>query len=239
MTARIDKCKAFLLDIFFPNRCPFCGGFIRWDEYICGGCSDKLLYANSMICRKCGHEDCICGSGINYDNAFASFFYNDESVGKAILSFKQSGDINIAEATAENLAACMRRENIPKPDIIVPVPMGKKKRRRRGHNQAELLARSIGKRLGAPVNVSILFKYDTDDEQHSHRRSERRTRVKGLFYTDGADLSGMTVLLCDDVMTTGFTINECAELLKALGAETLIAAVCAVTRLENTSEAGA
>ena len=120
-----------------------------------------------------------------------------------------------------------------KQDIVVPVPMGKKKQKRRGHNQAELFARCIGRYLEIPVKNDILYKYDTRDEQHSHSARERSERVKGLFYTKNTDLSGMRVIICDDVMTTGSTVNECARLLKAIGAESVIAAVCAVTRLDS------
>lgn len=234
MTA-MNKCKAFLLDIVFPNRCPFCGGFIMWDRHICDDCEEALQNANSIICRKCGKDKCICGNGhLHYDEAFATFIYNEEPVSNAIYSFKETGETNIAEYTARDIALRIKRENIPVPDIIVPVPMGRKKRRKRGHNQAELLARCIGKCLDRTVRSDILFKYDTKDEQHFHNAEERQERVKSLFYAGKSDLSGMTVMLCDDVMTTGATINECAGLLKQLGAERVISAVCAVTILEKT-----
>ena len=233
MTA-IDKCKAFLLDIVFPNRCPFCGDFIMWDKHICDRCEETLQNANDIICRKCGKDKCICGGELNYDMAFATFIYNDKSVRSAILNFKNRGEMNIAEYAVNDIALRIEKENIPVPDIIVPVPMSRKKQRKRGHNQAELLAKCIGKSLDRPVRGDILFKYDTRDEQHQHGAEERHERVKTLFYAGKADLSGMTVMLCDDVMTTGATINECAGLLKQLGAECVISAVCAVTILEKT-----
>lgn len=234
MTAA-DKCKAFLLDMIFPNRCPFCGDFIMWDEHICGRCKDTLQNANDIICRRCGKDKCVCGNGqLNYDEAFAALIYNEELVSNAVYRFKDTGEINIAEYTANDIALHMKRENIPVPDIIVPVPMGKRKRLKRGHNQAELLAKRIGKSLDRPVCGDILFKYDTKDEQHLHGAEERQERVKNLFYAGKADIAGMTVMLCDDVMTTGATINECAGLLKQLGAERVISAVCAVTILEKT-----
>lgn len=233
MTA-IDKCKAFLLDVIFPNRCPFCGDFIMWDKHICGKCEETLQNANDVICRKCGKYKCVCGNDIQYDMSFASFFYNEGSVSNAIHRFKETGEINIAEYTVKDIALHMRRENILKADAVVPVPMGRKKQRKRGHNQAELLARCISKELVIPVRKDILFKYDTRDEQHQHSAEARQERVKTLFYAGNADISGMTVMLCDDVMTTGATINECAGLLKKLGAECVISAVCAVTVLEKT-----
>ncbi|MDE6133192.1 MAG: double zinc ribbon domain-containing protein, partial [Oscillospiraceae bacterium] len=168
MTAT-DKCKAFLLDVIFPNRCQFCGDFIKWDKHICGKCEETLRNANDIICRKCGKGKCICGMGqLNYDRAFAAFIYNEELVSNAIYRFKKTGEMNIAEYAVNDIVLHIKRESISVPDIIVPVPMGKKKRRRRGHNQAELLAKCIGKNLDRPVRGDILFKYDTKDEQHLH-----------------------------------------------------------------------
>lgn len=235
--ARLEKIKAFLLDIVFPNRCPFCDRFISWDSCVCEKCRGELMRANGVICRKCGDYPCVCGkSELEYDMAFGSFFFRDENVGRAVYRFKHTGEDNIAAAAAEDFAERLKAENIPKPDMVVPVPMGKKKRRRRGHNQAELFAGRIGRRLGIPVRNDILYKYDTKDEQHRYGAKERRERVKRLFYTKRADLSGMTVAVCDDVMTTGSTINECAMLLKNLGAERVISVVCAVTLLDGSEE---
>lgn len=237
MTKWTDKCRAFLLDIVFPNRCPFCNGFITWDAYVCPECADRLPDANDLICRKCGYEKCICNEDEDniYDMTFATFFFHDEGVREAIYRFKRIGDTNIANLSAENIVRHMENEHIPKPDIIVPVPMEKRKQTMRGHNQAELFAQCIGKHLDVPVSSRILFKR-SGGEQHHLGRTERKQHAKELFYSDETDLTGKSVMLCDDVMTTGSTINECAELLKKLGAVKVIAAVCAVTERKNISE---
>lgn len=232
MTGFAGKCRAFIADIFLPNRCPFCGSFITWDRLICEKCDKTVPRANDKICRRCGKCGCICGNNINYDMAFASFFYNEEPVRNSIYRFKKIGDTNIAEYTAADIALFMEKENIFKPDIIIPVPMGRKKRRKRSFNQAELLADCIGRRLDIPVDNNVLYKADTKDEQHNYGRDIREKRVKGLFKAENADLSGMTVMICDDVMTTGATINECSRILKELGAGYVISAVCAVTELK-------
>ena len=239
MTELIDNCGRFLLDIVFPNRCPMCGDFIAWNDILCKSCEETIPCANGRICRKCGKLRCECKNDIKYDMAFAAFFFSEGYVKDAVYRFKHTGESGIAEYTAKDIAFYMKKENIPKPDIIIPVPMGRMKRFKRGHNQAELLARCIGKSLDTPVNSKVLFKYDTKDEQHSYGRKVREQRVKELFYVKKADLTGMTVLLCDDVMTTGATANECALLLKGLGAKAVIFAVCAVRELETTIEKGA
>ncbi len=235
----INSVKLYILDILFPNRCPFCEGFIKWNELCCKDCEDKTVFANDVICRSCGQEQCRCGKvSYCFDRVYAAFFFDGDGVRDAIYRFKHEGGSNLAELAARDCAAHMSSENVPKPDIIVPVPMGRKKRRKRGHNQAEIFGKCLSNGLDIPIRRDILFKYDTDDEQHRHTESERKERVRELFRKGEADLSGKNVLLCDDVMTTGSTLSECASILKDMGAESVIAAVCAVTRL-NEQEKGA
>ena len=163
----------------------------------------------------------------NYDNAYAAVFFDDENVSNAIYEFKRTGMSNLAEYTAEIVC-----KYIDKADLVTGVPMGKRKQRKRGHNQADILARCIGEHLDMENICNLLYKIDTKEEQHHFSETERKERVKDLFYGSNTDLSGKTVILCDDVMTTGSTLNRCAELLKEMGAEKVIICVCAVTRLE-------
>lgn len=223
----------FALDILFPSRCPFCGEFIMWNELCCGVCKNSLASANDIICRKCGQDKCRCNKeSYAFDMVYGSYFFDEKLVTNAVYRFKHEGERNIAELSAADIAEHMKADNTPMPDFIVPVPMGRRKRIARGHNQAELFGKSLGKVLGIPMRRDILFKHDTKDEQHKHTENERRERVKTLFYGGSDNLSGKRILLCDDVMTTGSTLSRCAEILKDAGAESVIAAVCAVTRLK-------
>lgn len=227
-----DSIKMFALDILFPSRCPFCGEFIMWNELCCGACRDTLASANDVICRKCGEYPCRCGKETRFfDTVYGSYFFDEPPVKSAVYRFKHEGESGFADLSAADIAEHIRAEGMPLPDFIVPVPMGRKKRIVRGHNQAELFGKSLSRALGIPMRRDILFKYDTKDEQHFHTEKERRERVKDLFYGGSENLSGKRILLCDDVMTTGSTLNRCAEILKGAGAESVIAAVCAVTRL--------
>lgn len=231
--------KLFVLDILFPSRCPFCGEFIMWNELCCESCRGTLSAANDLICRKCGQDKCRCGSEKRaFDMVYGSYFFDDENVAGAVYRFKHEGESNLAELAAADTVRHMEAEGIPHPDFIVPVPMSVRKRIARGHNQAELFGKSLGKALGIPVKRDLLFKRDAKDEQHKHTEAERKERVKSLFYGGNANLSGKSVLLCDDVMTTGSTLNECASILKNAGAERVIVSVCAVTRLtgQNSSD---
>lgn len=229
----LKNCKAFMLDIFFPNRCPFCDEIIKWDKNVCDDCRETLVPACEKICHKCGNLNCTCDESRNYDNAYAALFFDDENVSEAIYEFKRTGMSNIAMYTAEKVC-----KYIDKADLVTAVPMGRRKRRNRGHNQADILARCIGECLDIECKFNLLYKADTEEEQHHFSEAERKERVKDLFYCSDADLSGKTIILCDDVMTTGSTLNRCAELLKEMGADKVIVCACAVTRLEKSREEG-
>ena len=229
----LKSCKAFLLDILYPNRCPFCNEIIMWNETVCGSCADKLVPANDKICHKCGGVPCVCSKNNNFDNVYAAMFFDDENVSSAIYDFKRTGMSNLAEYTAETVC-----KYIDKADLVTGVPMGKRKLRDRGHNQADILAKCIGEHLDIRFGENLLYKIDSDEEQHHLSEEERAERVKDLFHGSDADLNGKTIILCDDVMTTGSTVNRCAELLKEMGAEKVIVCVSAVTRLDKSQRKG-
>lgn len=223
----LNSCKAYILDIFFPNRCPFCNKIIKWDKVVCDDCRENLVPACEKICHKCGNMNCVCDEFKSYDNAYAAVFFDDKNVSNAVYEFKRTGMANLAEYTAE--VVC---KYVDKADLVTGVPMGKRKQRKRGHNQADILAKCIGECLDTEYKRNLLYKIDTKEEQHYFSEAERKERVKDLFYRSDTDLSGKTVILCDDVMTTGSTLNRCAELLKEMGADKVIVCVCAVTRLK-------
>ena len=229
----MKNCKAWILDMMFPNRCPFCSEIIMWNKYVCDECRSKLVNACDVICHKCGGAPCSCSNSNKFDSAYAAVFFDDENVSDAIYDFKQIGMSNLAEYTAEIVC-----KYIDEADLVCSVPMGKNKLRSRGHNQADILAECIGERLNIEFCKNLLYKIDTKEEQHYFNEEERAERVKDLFYKSSADLTGKTIILCDDVMTTGSTLNRCAELLKEMGADKIVVCVCAVTRLEKSHRKG-
>jgi ComF family protein len=104
-------------------------------------------------------------------------------------------------------------------DVLVPVPLAPARRRQRGFNQAELIARGVGARLGWPVDPSLLVRVRETPQQIWLPEAERRTNVEGAFGCPNPDaVDGRRVVLVDDVMTTGSTLRACAEPLKLAGA---------------------
>ncbi|MEG0615340.1 MAG: ComF family protein, partial [Oscillospiraceae bacterium] len=214
----MSKMVKFLLDIFFPNTCPFCKNFIRWDFLSCNSCKENLPYVSDDICPRCGKAECICHKKINYDKAYTVCYY--EGLARTgIIGLKTDNALNTAEFFA-NIIAKKILDNNEKFDLIVPVPSSKAKKRKRGYNQAEEFGKFIGKLINVNVSDKILFQNETNVRQHELSAEERAINAKLQFgIKNDIDLKGKKILLCDDVMTTANTINECAKLLKEIGAK--------------------
>lgn len=222
----------FLLDLLFPNRCPFCDGFILWNKLSCDNCYSEAMWTDEHVCKKCGKDNCICDNDLNYDLCYTAAYYKG-NIKEAVLGLKVKNALNFADISAEIICYKMTVDDIDKKiDYIVPVPMTRSKQHIRGYNQAEEIARSISRIIKISVRNDILFKNDSDTEQHELSAEERKENVKNLYYFKyNEKIKGKTILLCDDVLTTGSTANQCAKLLKECGAEKVIFAAAATTSL--------
>lgn len=224
--------KSYVLDLFFPNRCPFCGGFISYDALCCEECFAEILWADENICRICGKPmdpECGCGEPKNYQLCASAAYYSGV-VREGIFSLKFKNNLNGAvifgRALRDELDLMGVLGDI---DIAVPVPMSPREMRARGYNQAEVLAKYITEGTDIPVKTDIIRRRFSKTSQHSLRAAERQAWAAKSYYTElsGFPLSGMTVLLADDVLTTGSTLNACSALLLGLGAERIICAAAA------------
>lgn len=226
--------KSLLLDFFFPNRCPFCGGFISFDRLCCEKCFSELMWADEYICRRCGkpvRPECDCKNPHSYSLCASAAYYSG-AVKDGIYSLKFKNNLNSALIFGRVLKDMLEEMGVLDDiDIAVPVPMSPKQQRMRGYNQAEEIARAIVKGTDIPVRTDLIRRRFSKTAQHDLSRDERHTAARKNYYTDihGTPLSGMTVLLADDVLTTGATLNACSELLTALGAECVICAAAATT----------
>lgn len=224
--------KSLLLDFFFPNRCPFCGGFISFDRLCCEQCFSEIMWADEYICRRCGkpiRPECDCKAPHSYSLCASAAYYSG-NVRDGIYSLKFKNNLNSAIIFGRALRDMLDEMGVLYDiDIAVPVPMSPKQQRMRGYNQAEEIAKAIVKGTDIPVRTDLIRRRFSKTAQHDLSRDERHTAAHKNYYTDihGTPLSGMTVLLADDVLTTGATLNTCSELLIALGAECVICAAAA------------
>ena len=218
-----------LLDLFYPNRCGCCGQRTAFDRLLCPGCQ-AALEALSADYSAWALQN--AGEGIPWDGAAAAYRY--EGAAKAgVLAMKQ-GSRNFAYYAAKRLAERVRAAAGPgMPELVTWVPVTKSRRRRQGYSHAELLGKAVAAELGLPVRGDLLTERAGQVRQHQVGGAERAEYAK-RFHSTGKRLSGQTVLLCDDVLTTGSTLRQCTELLKESGAaRVMIAAATVRLRTEN------
>ncbi|MCR5122499.1 MAG: ComF family protein [Ruminococcus sp.] len=224
----------FLLDLFFPMRCPVCDKVIGWNKRFCSECESKLEYAEPVPWQAVFHAK-IGEDEPEFDRAEALFRY-EGTARKAVLSLKYRGSRAVAEYTAERLPEKLFTDGL-EPwdiDIVIPVPMNIFKRLRRGYNQAELFARELSRESGIRLETGYISHRRKKVEQHKLSWRERLSSAKSTYcirgkYAGKKPLAGKCVMLCDDIFTSGATVNSCAKLLKELGAEKVIVAVICYT----------
>lgn len=223
-----------ILSIFFPKRCAYCGKLIVPSGRLCVSCEKNLPRIEPPLCLFCGHSkaDCRCRQKKFEFKAVAAPFYYEGAVKEAVRRLKFKNLDFVAETLAADMERTVRREYEGlRFDCVTFVPFSEADKKRREFNQSALLARELAKRLGLPCADLLQKIYDVPP-QHTLKRGERAGNVFGVFgVKEGVDVRGLTVLLADDIKTTGATLSECAKMLKLAGANAVYAAAAAVTKL--------
>lgn len=214
-----SKILRFILHLFFPNRCPVCNTFINYMDDFCEACKRNLPIYNGNC---------------SIDNAelFIAAFWYDSQLKNAIILLKNGTCGNSAFALGKALADKIKSD-FPafSADIIIPVPMLKTDKFKRGYNQSELLSAEISYRLKIPYNKKIIIKNRKTSPQKSLSQKERMTNLKGAFSIIAPELiCGKRIIIIDDVCTTGSTLSEISKLLKNNGASEILCACCCKTR---------
>ncbi|MCI8553671.1 MAG: ComF family protein [Clostridiales bacterium] len=223
---------------FFPRRCGFCGRLVKIDETVCGECKGELPRVLPPLCPLCGREKgrCACRAHRRHFLRCVSPFYYEGLARKGILRLKLYGKTYAAEAFAEAMAQTVKREYAGVVfDGIVPVPVSRRTQKARGYNQSFLLASALGARIGCQAEETLAKLVETP-AQRELSALERSGNVMGVFdLRSGCCVTGKTLLLVDDILTTGATLDECAKILKIYGAAEVYAAVGAAAMLEKTT----
>ena len=220
----MGRAADFIADIFLPNRCPCCGGFIKWDALLCGSCQERLVYFDNSDSRP--PKGC---------SASVSVFEFREPANQGIYALKDGWGRNFVKFGAGKLAEILSGSGA---DLVTCVPMAKRKRAERGFDQAELIGRELAERLGLPFDAHILARRPASLEQHALSGADREEFAKALYFIPEkhGDVSGKKLLLVDDVRTTGSTLSVCASLLLETGAAEVIAAALCGTVLGAVDE---
>lgn len=221
----------------FPPRCAFCGEFVlREENMLCRRCAAEIEWIDSA-CHLCGKsvEDCTCSGRKNeYSGVVGAFYYR--GIGKrSVLRLKSKP--SVAKRLGYDVAGCVRANYSDISfDFVTSVPMWRKTQRQKGFNHSEELARRTAENLSLPY-FSVLEKIYKTEIQHKLSYSQRNGNVKGVFsVSDELRVRGSTILLIDDVKTTGATLNECALMLNLSGAKAVYAATAAVAYEDKNRE---
>ncbi len=212
------------LDVLFPRKCLGCG---KEGEYLCVNCYGKINFHPQQRCAVCnrnsidGRIHYRCNRAWGLDGVWAATSY--EGVMRTVLHKFKYGDVR----NLNRMAAGMMAENLPAGlkefELVVPVPLFGLRKRWRGFNQAEMLARELGKRLGVEVNSKILIrkKFGLLQAQIKERKKRLANLRQGFEINPEmkrTEVRGKRILLVDDIVTTGTTLRRAALPLKRAGA---------------------
>lgn len=223
------KAGNLLLDLLYPRRCPVCDQILNRKEGLCcAACEKKLPWIDGPTCMKCGkmiehEEDEYCGDCRKYAHAFtrgtAAFAYTGalrHSVYRMKAENRRDYLEFYADAMTQALGPYLMRWH---PERIIGVPMHWQKKWKRGYNQSELLAERIAEKTGIRMERSWVFCSKKTKAQKMLGRKERERNLKGCFVLKQEKKRVRSVLIVDDIYTTGSTIDELAGLLKTAGVD--------------------
>ena len=212
------KVLDWLLDLLYPPRCAFCRRLLTGQEHgVCRFCRPKLPYVPA---------DGQVQHFRNVDQCLSPLYYHG-SVKDSLHRYKFDGLSAYADIYSEFFVKCID-ENQISCDSITWVPLSCRRLRKRGYDQAELLAKGIGKRLGLPPVRLLKKRRDTPPQSKTGSAEKRRANIAGAYTCLRPEqVAGKRVLLVDDIVTTGATLSEAAGVLKKAGAVEVLAATVA------------
>ena len=218
-----------VLDFIYPPVCPFCGEISY--EGICSECKKKIIYIEDPKCIRCGkplqdEKEELCRDCSKVKNnpieAGRSLWVHKKPVSSAIYDFKYKNKRYYGKIFAREMVR-KYKNLIYQWDIdeIVPVPVHNKRLKKRGYNQAAIIAEEVGKLMGIPVYEDMIIRIKNTKPQKKLNDEERIKNIKGAFVIKNEYKPGKNVLIIDDIYTTGTTIRQIAQIMKASGAEKL------------------
>ncbi|MFH1639271.1 MAG: ComF family protein [Chloroflexota bacterium] len=201
----------------FPRWCIGCG---REGYFFCPSCIELLAPVMPPVCPRCGRPQGsarLCPGCRNWDakiDGIRAPFRFEGVARDAVHQLKYNRLRILAPELAQLMTEHLAGYPVPG-NVLVPVPLHPKRLRERGYNQSGLLARELGRRLKLPLNETCLVRQRDTSPQVGATLAERRANVAGAFRCRDFSLQGKGVILVDDVVTTGATLDACAAALKA------------------------
>lgn len=235
-----SKIKKYFVSALFTKRCRFCEAVTDIRREVCENCETQIFKVEGEICLKCGCQKqyCTCKDKSKYYTSVCAPYYYDGAAKKAIFLLKFHNSRNVAVTLANDMAKTFfERYGEMQFDVCTFVPAHKNELKKRGYNQAQLLAEHLSETIGVPL-IELLEKSFETAPQHSLNESMRSGNLLGAIgIKDGCetDITDKRILLCDDVKTTGATLDECAKTLLINGAAE-VRCITACVRRKNTPD---
>ena len=207
MHSMIKRIFNFMLSLLYPRKCPFCRQLINEKERVCKSCSAKLPWIIGNPPRR------VPGT----DGCYSVFRY-EGNVRESLLRYKFASAAAYAEAYSRYLTKCIDENGIFC-DIVTWVPLSRRSFRKRGYDQAQLLAEELS--AARHIECARLLRKVRSNRRQSgiKHAAERKRNVRGVYEALSPELfEGKRVLLLDDILTTGSTVSECANTLRKAGA---------------------
>jgi len=227
-----SRIYCILGDIFFPKKCVCCG---KYGDYLCYGCVSEIVKIRTPICHYCGRisangmvcKKCKKRESIYFHSLIVAADYHSLPVKKMIHNLKYSGLIDLSSYCGELVFESLNNVIKDNSYIVTSVPLYWKRERKRGFNQSKLIAQYVAKLLQFPY-FDLIKKICDTKNQVGLNKSERVNNLISSFEICDINLvKGKNIVLIDDVVTTGSTLNECSKMLIKSGAKRVIVAVVA------------
>ncbi len=216
------------MDLVFPRRCPVCDEPVHpFGAKICTDCEKKLKPIEGSTCCRCGKVLCdpegeYCRDCRNtehsYERGGAAFSYRD--CAGSLYRFKYKNRREYAKWYGEQLDSRLTQvfpgEHF---DLLLPVPLYSEKERKRGYNQAWLLAKELSRNAGIPTKKDALIRVKNTLPMKNMGISDRQNNLKRAFHACANDVKLKAIIVIDDIYTTGTTIDACAQALYRSGAD--------------------
>lgn len=216
-----------VLNAVYPPSCSLCGDLLGKNErYICAACEVSLPHVTEPACFKCGkeisdNETELCEDCSRHIRSFVRGFpamNYDEMFQESIAAFKYHGKRDYGKYFAYEIARSRGKDIAGvNPEALIPIPLHKKKLRKRGYNQAEVIARELGRRLDIPVDDKILIRTVNTLPQKRLNSIERENNLKNAFQSQEKRVKYNKIMLVDDIYTTGTTVEACTKVLHEIG----------------------
>lgn len=236
------KVHIFALNILFPIKCVSCAKEGDWlcencfakikflDEHICGVC-EKMITPDGRTCQSCRKKSSISG-------LIVATSYKNNLIAHLVHLYKYRFVSDLHKELGEILAKALQKTDVPLPDIIVPVPLHYRRLRWRGFNQSLLLARYLSANLLPQFEIPlkeclVRNRYTPPQMKIKNYHSRQQNLADAFSITEPEEVKNKTVLLVDDIATTGSTIFECAKVLRKAGAKEVFAIVIARQEMKS------